>query len=163
MFGIKRKKVDVFEVVTPIEGICIPMTAVADDVFAKKMIGDGFAIKPSKDANQVVAPIRGKVVALPDSKHAVGIMDETHGVSVLVHIGLNTVNLNGKGFTTQVNLNQEVTAGTPLVTIDRKVMATAGLDMTTMVIFTDGYTGEVPLGGKLNQRLTAGTPVLKQA
>ena len=71
MFGIKRKKVDVFEVVTPIEGICIPITAVMDEVFAKKMMGDGFAIRPSEDTNQVVAPISGKIVALPESKHAI--------------------------------------------------------------------------------------------
>ena len=133
MFGIKRKKVDVFEVVTPIEGICIPITAVMDEVFAKKMMGDGFAIRPSEDTNQVVAPISGKIVALPESKHAIGIMDETRGVSVLVHIGLDTVGLNGRGFTAHVKLNQEVKAGTLLVTLDRQTMATAGLDMTTIV------------------------------
>ena len=163
MFGIKRKKVDVFEVVTPIEGICIPITAVMDEVFAKKMMGDGFAIRPSEDTNQVVAPISGKIVALPESKHAIGIMDETRGVSVLVHIGLDTVGLNGRGFTAHVKLNQEVKAGTLLVTLDRQTMAIARLDMTTIVVFTEGYTGEVPLGSKLHQQLAAGTPVLKQA
>ncbi|MCT4457470.1 PTS glucose transporter subunit IIA [Lactiplantibacillus paraplantarum] len=163
MFGIKRKKVDVFEVLTPIEGICIPITDVADEVFAKKMMGDGFAIRPSEAANQVVAPISGKIIALPESKHAIGIMDETRRIAVLVHIGLDTVSLNGKGFTAHVELNQEVQAGSLLVTIDRQMMATAGLDMTTMVVFTEGYTGEVPLGSKLHQQLAAATPVLKQA
>ena len=82
---------------------------------------------------------------------------------MLVHIGLDTVSLNGKGFTAHVELNQEVQAGSLLVTIDRQMMATAGLDMTTMVVFTEGYTGEVPLGSKLHQQLAAATPVLKQA
>ncbi|MFO1547641.1 PTS glucose transporter subunit IIA [Lactiplantibacillus plantarum] len=71
--------------------------------------------------------------------------------------------LNGRGFTAHVKLNQEVKAGTLLVTLDRQTMATAGLDMTTIVVFTEGYTGEVPLGSKLHQQLAAGTPVLKQA
>ena len=60
MFGIKRKKVDVFEVVTPIEGIYIPITAVMDEVFAKKMMGDGFAVIP--EDNVIASPIDGTVV-----------------------------------------------------------------------------------------------------
>ncbi|MDV0429534.1 PTS glucose transporter subunit IIA [Lactiplantibacillus sp. DA1] len=163
MFKLRRKKVAPFEVVAPIEGICLPITAVKDDVFAKKMMGDGFAIEPIMHATQVVAPISGKIVALPASKHAIGITDEIHGISILVHVGLNTVSLAGKGFTALVKLNQTVDVGTPLLTLDWNLMMTSGLDMTTMVVFTDGYTGTVPIGHKQDQHLKAGDPVLKQA
>ncbi len=61
MFGITKKKSNIFVVATPIEGVCIPITAVSDEVFAQKMMGDGFAIKPTNNANKVVAPISGKL------------------------------------------------------------------------------------------------------
>ncbi|MCT3295456.1 PTS sugar transporter subunit IIA [Lactiplantibacillus pentosus] len=163
MFGIKRKKTDVFEVVAPIDGVCVPITAVNDDVFAKKMMGDGFAIIPGPDTNQAVAPISGKIIALPESKHAIGIANEDYGISVLVHIGLDTVSMAGQGFTTFVALNQHVDAGTPLLTYDAQLFASKGLDMTTMVVFTDGYTGEVPLSSKADSHVNAGDPILKQA
>lgn len=163
MFGITKKKSNIFVVATPIEGVCIPITAVSDEVFAQKMMGHGFAIKPTNNANKVVAPISGKVVSLPESKHAIGITDEVRGISVLVHIGIDTVRLKGKGFKTFVEVGQEVKVGAQIATINRATLDAEDFDLTTMVVFTEGYTGEIPLGSKLNQQLALGTLVLKQA
>lgn len=163
MFGLKKKKATKFEVVAPITGECIPLTKVPDQVFSTKMMGDGFAVIPADDANQVVAPIAGTVVALPDSKHAVGIAADIQGIQVLVHIGLDTVKLQGQGFTTQVKMDQKVEAGTPIVVFDSEVMKAADLNMTTMVIFTDGYKDSIDIGSKAMTNVTAGQAILKQA
>ncbi|KRM78895.1 pts, eiia [Lapidilactobacillus dextrinicus DSM 20335] len=163
MFGLKKKKTTKFEVVAPINGECIPLDKVPDQVFSTKMMGDGFAVIPEENAHQVVAPITGTVVALPDSKHAVGIAADIQGIQVLVHIGLDTVKLQGTGFTPQVKIDQKITAGTPIVAFDPKVMQDAGLNMTTMVIFTDGYKESIDIGSKAMTQVTAGQAILKQA
>ncbi|MDV7757530.1 PTS sugar transporter subunit IIA [Liquorilactobacillus mali] len=163
MFSIRRKSTLKFQVVAPISGKCIPLTEVNDNVFSKKMMGDGFAIVPNPSAHQIVAPITGKIVAFPDSKHAIGIESTILRISILVHIGLNTVSLNGEGFSSEIQLNQHVNAGDSLVVFDSNMMKRANLDMTTMVIFTDGYHQPIQLGNKINQDLRAGTTVLKQA
>lgn len=163
MFGIKKKPASNFEVLAPITGKCIPLASVQDNVFAKKMMGEGFAIIPDKQANQVVSPITGEIVLLPESKHAIGIKSEIYDLSVMVHIGLNTVELNGSGFTPQVKLNQKVNAGDPIMQFDIKTMKEREVDMTTMVIFTDGYEEPIELNQKVNQSVSAGTPILKQA
>ncbi|KRN28790.1 pts, eiia [Lactobacillus selangorensis] len=164
MFGFKKKqKPAAFVVVAPITGEAIPLDEVNDKVFSTKMMGDGFAVKPADGATQVVAPISGTIVALPSSQHAVGIKANVHGISVLVHIGLDTVQLKGKGFTPHVAIDQEVTAGDPVIDFDPQVMADAGLEMTTMVIFTDGYQDAIDIGSKKHTAVTAGQPILKQA
>ena len=135
MFGIKRKKVDVFEVVTPIEGICIPITAVMDEVFAKKMMGDGFAVEPAN--GNIVSPVSGTVSSIFPTKHALGIVTEA-GLEVLVHIGLDTVSLEGKPFTVHVAEGQKVAAGDLLVTADLDAIRVAGRETSTVVVFTNG-------------------------
>lgn len=163
MFGLKNKIEQKFEVVSPIKGKIISLEEVNDDVFAKKMMGEGFAIEPSADAKEIVSPVNGKIVALPDTKHAIGIKTKEHNIDILVHVGLNTVNLNGKGFSTKIKLNQEVKAGDPILQIDRDVMNKAKIDMTTMVIFTDGYKGPIDVNKKEDKIVKAGDPILKQA
>ncbi|MQS75500.1 PTS sugar transporter subunit IIA [Companilactobacillus halodurans] len=163
MFGLKSKKKQLFEVVSPISGECIPIDEVNDEVFSKKMVGDGFAVKPDDSSNIVVSPVSGKIVALPDSKHAIGIQSDINDINILVHIGLNTVNLHGKGFSSKVKLNQSVKIGQPIMEINRKILKQANVDMTTMVVFTDGYNGSIELGSKKNHSIKSGQPVLKQA
>lgn len=140
MFGFLKKDRKV--IVAPVSGKCIPIEEVSDPVFSTKMMGDGFAIVPSEET--VAAPADGEIVMIPDSKHAFGLKTKS-GVELLVHIGLDTVNLNGEGFTILQEQGAKVKAGTPIIRFDRKFMEEKGIDLTTMVIFTDGKDGEVSL------------------
>ncbi len=160
MFRLKKNE-EKFEVVSPIAGKCLEITEVNDDVFSKKMLGDGFAIKITDNASKIVSPISGKVILLPKTNHAIGLKSTIHkDIEVLVHIGIDTVNLQGRGFTPQVKVGQLVKAGEPLMEFDPLIMKQSRLDMTTMVIFTSGYDSEIDLGDKLHQTVKAGTFIL---
>ena len=139
MFGIKRKKVDVFEVVTPIEGICIPITAVMDEVFAKKMMGDGFAMKTSDGI--IVSPVEGTIVTVFPTKHAVTI-NSVDGREVLIHLGVDTVSLKGEGFETFVEENQKVKVGDKLVKMDVEFIEKNAKSSMPIVVFTNLSEGE---------------------
>ena len=140
MFGFFRKESN--EIVSPIRGKCIPIEDVKDQVFASKMMGDGFAIIPS--GNRVVSPIDGEIVLIPASKHAVG-LKARNGIEILVHVGLDTVNLNGRGFKVLKSKGDKVKAGEALIEFDSMIMKEKDIDMTTMVIFTSGYDKEIKL------------------
>lgn len=158
MFGLKKKSS--FKVVAPISGVCQPLTTVNDDVFSKKMVGDGFVLKPNETANTVVSPIDATVEMLPDSKHAIGIKSVNTPIELLVHIGLDTVKLNGTGFEALVKQGDQVKAGQPVIKFDPQIMAKQKLDMSTMVIFTSGYQQPIDLGSKYQQQVTAGQTLL---
>lgn len=151
-----------FEVVAPITGECISLAEVNDEVFAKRMMGEGFAVRPAPKANLVVAPIAGEVVALPDSHHAVGIKAAHKSLEVLIHIGLNTVALAGTGFTALIKKGDKVNVGTPLIRFDEKLMAQKKIDMSTMVIFTNGYSQPLKLGTLEHSSVTAAQPLLRE-
>lgn len=143
MFGLfNKKKNEKFSVVAPVSGILTDLTDVKDPVFAEKMMGDGFAVVPEEPV--VYTPISGKIASLPDSKHAIGIQN-SNGVEVLIHIGLDTVNLNGKGFKAFVKEGTEVKQGDKLVEFDSEFMKENGIDTTVMVIFTLGFDKKVEL------------------
>lgn len=128
--NIFQKKTNIY---SPVSGECIDITSVADPVFATKMMGDGIAIIPSKFIFS--APIEGKVVMIAETNHAFGI-ERKDGVSVLVHIGIDTVNLSGKGFSRLVSIDKNVKEGTPLIEVDKSSIP-SNIDLTTMVIILD--------------------------
>ena len=135
MFGLFRnKKKAGEEVVAPATGMLMPLDDVTDDVFSQKMMGDGFAIDPEE--NEVVAPVSGTISTVFPTKHAIGITTPS-GLDVLVHMGLDTVELEGKPFAVSVNLNDTVTAGQILATIDRDEIKASGYDDTIVVIYTN--------------------------
>ena len=115
-------------------GELVDLTKVADSTFAQKMLGDGFAVEPS-DGN-IVAPVTGEVTAVFPTKHAVGITTPA-GLEVLIHIGIDTVTLDGKPFVAQVAVGDQVKHGDLLVTADLEAIKDAGKPVTTMVIFTN--------------------------
>lgn len=142
MFGLfkKRKK----EVQTKgyyafVDGKSIDITEVPDEMFATKMLGDGIAIQPSSD--EFVSPCNGKITTIMDSKHAIGIENED-GIQILIHIGLDTVNLGGEGFHVHCAVGDQVTVGTPLVTVDRSLVKSNNLKDVTMMVFVElnGHT-----------------------
>ena len=119
---------------SPIAGKVIPLADVPDPVFAGGLVGAGVGIVPTD--GRVVAPFDGVVIVAPASGHAVGLRS-TDGVELLIHVGIDTVNLGGRGFTTHVEVEQAVRAGDPLVDVDLKVIEDAGYALATPVIVTN--------------------------
>lgn len=159
MFNIFKKKKAVAvaskEVAAPVEGKLIDLSDVNDEVFSQRMMGDGFAIVPSASSTEIVSPIDGEVTMIPDTKHAVGLKNES-GLEVLVHIGLDTVNLDGKGFEPLVAVGDTVKKGQPIMKINQKIFKDGGYDCTTMVIFTKGYDKKFEPSKEYNSQVNAG-------
>lgn len=122
------------KVFAPANGKLVSIEEVADPVFSQKMMGDGFAIIPTD--GDIYSPVEGKVISVFPTKHAVGIAME-NGIEVLVHMGLDTVELDGKPFTTTVTEGQEVTSSTKISTVDLQALADAGKDNAMVVVFTN--------------------------
>ena len=123
------------EVYSVADGQVIALEQVKDPVFAQKMMGDGFAVEPAN--GNIVSPVSGTVSSIFPTKHALGIVTEA-GLEVLVHIGLDTVSLEGKPFTVHVAEGQKVAAGDLLVTADLDAIRAAGRETSTVVVFTNG-------------------------
>jgi glucose-specific phosphotransferase system IIA component len=135
MFGFKKKvNVPANELVAPADGQSIALEDVKDDVFSKKMMGDGIAFTLS--GNKLVAPCAGTVSAAFPGGHAYGIK-MTNDAEVLIHFGLETVGLHGKGITPRVKVGDKVSAGDLLAKLDMRTLKNTGLDLTTMVIITN--------------------------
>jgi PTS system trehalose-specific IIC component len=118
-----------------LSGKTVAIEEVPDQVFASKALGDGIAIEPTD--NVVIAPCDCVIsVTMDESNHAVGFMLE-NGADVLIHIGLDTVNMNGKGFTCHVKNGQKVKAGEKLITFEPAVIKAAGHPAITMLVVTD--------------------------
>lgn len=123
------------EVYSVADGQVVALEQVKDPVFAQKMMGDGFAVEPAN--GNIVSPVSGTVSSIFPTKHALGIVTEA-GLEVLVHIGLDTVSLEGKPFTVHVAEGQKVVAGDLLVTADLDAIRVAGRETSTVVVFTNG-------------------------
>ncbi len=119
----------------PVDGETINITEVNDDVFSKKLIGDGLAVYPKN--NQIYAPIDGEVVYLADSKHAIG-FKTTDDKEVLLHMGLETVLLKGEGFDIKVKKNQKVKRGTLIAQIALDKFIREGFDPVIIIVNTNG-------------------------
>ncbi len=122
------------EVYSVADGQVVALEQVKDPVFAQKMMGDGFAVEPAN--GNIVSPVSGTVSSIFPTKHALGIVTEA-GLEVLVHIGLDTVSLEGKPFTVHVAEGQKVVAGDLLVTADLDAILAAGRETSTVVVFTN--------------------------
>ena len=123
------------EVYSVADGEVIALEQVKDPVFSQKMMGDGFAVEPEN--GNIVSPVSGTVSSIFPTKHALGLVTEA-GLEVLVHIGLDTVSLEGKPFTVHVTEGQKVVAGDLLVTADLDAIREAGRETSTIVVFTNG-------------------------
>ncbi len=119
---------------SPLDGTVIPLAEVEDPVFAGGMVGPGVGIRPT--SNTVVSPVDGTIALVFPTGHAIGIRTDT-GVELLIHIGLDTVKMEGKGFTCHVAADDIVEVGTPLVTFDPEAIEAAGFKTTTPVLVTN--------------------------
>ena len=145
------------EVYSVADGEVIALEQVKDPVFSQKMMGDGFAVEPAN--GNIVSPVSGTVSSVFPTKHALGLVTEA-GLEVLVHIGLDTVSLEGKPFTVHVAEGQKVAVGDLLVTADLDAIRAAGRETSTIVVFTNA---DAIQSVKLEQTgsLTANTVVAK--
>ncbi len=121
------------EVLQPVKGKVIAREDIPDDTFAAGILGDGVGIEPEEGI--VTAPFDGTVTAVMDSKHAVTL--EKNGMEMLIHVGVNTVNMNGEGFETFVSEGEEVKAGQKLIAFDRDAIKKAGYSDTVAVLLTN--------------------------
>lgn len=118
----------------PVQGEILPIEKVNDKVFSTKVMGDGYAVIPS--ANEITAPVDGVISLIADTKHAFGIM-APNGAEILVHIGLDTVNLQGEGFTVKAKVGDVVKAGQPIIDANFDLIKSKGYDTTTIVVCTN--------------------------
>ena len=122
------------EIKSPMNGTVIPLSEVPDAVFSSEMLGKGFGVEPSE--GKAYAPVDGEVTTVFDTKHAIGLMSK-HGVELLIHIGMDTVKLNGKGFDVKVKTGDQVKAGDLLAEFDMDFIKGEGYPVTTAVVVTN--------------------------
>ena len=141
-------------IVSPMAGEAISMTAVSDPVFASEAMGKGAAVEPTE--GKVYAPADGSITMVAETGHAIGLLSEG-GVEILIHIGIDTVNLKGGPFTAKCQAGESVKKGDLLMDVDLDAIKEASLPTTTMVIITntddfssvEGHTGTVKAGDAL--------------
>lgn len=126
----------VIDITSPVEGECIELSEVKDDVFASKAMGEGIAVLPTKGV--ITAPTDCEVASLFPTLHAIGLKLD-NGAEMLIHVGINTVELNGKYFTKHVNQGDLVKKGDKLISFDIDKIKKAGYDVTTPVIVNNTF------------------------
>lgn len=138
MFGLfkknKTEKKDTLNFVAPVDGKTMDLSEVPDPVFAQKMAGDGLAIDATGDI--IVAPCDGDLTLVFKTKHAFA-MTLDNGIELLVHIGIETVSLNGEGFEQLAEAGTKVKAGTPIIKIDREFIKSKNLPLVTPILITN--------------------------
>ncbi|AQS06561.1 MULTISPECIES: PTS sugar transporter subunit IIA [Clostridium] len=132
-----------FKIVSPTEGKLKSITSVIDEVFASKALGDGFAIEPKQGV--VYSPIVGVVSMIFPTLHAIG-LKANNGAEILIHVGIDTVKLNGKGFKTFVREGQKIKIGDKLLEFDIEEIKDKVPSTDVIVIFTSGEICELVNG-----------------
>lgn len=128
----QQVKTSEFAIMAPATGNVVALESTTDPAFSSRAMGDGVAIVPT--AGQIVSPVTGTVGAIFPTGHAFAIVTEDGATQVMVHIGIDTVRLKGRGFTTHVAQGDYVRSGQPIVTIDLDEVSAAGFDPTTFVV-----------------------------
>lgn len=150
-----QKESNPIVVKSPVDGQAVPLEQIPDEVFSTKVLGDGIAVIPQEaDALTVYSPISGTISLFADTCHAVG-LTTPEGVELLLHFGLDTVNLNGEGFTPRATQGEKIKAGQPLMDVDLTVLKKNKLNPITILVISDTkdytpifYTGNNVSAGK---------------
>ena len=145
------------EVVSPLAGQVKPISQATDPVFSSGVMGQGVVIEPSQ--GELVSPVNGTVTVLFPTKHAVGIVSE-EGVEMLMHIGMDTVSLDGKGFEAHVEQGDKVVVGQQLISFDMDVIKKAGLVTETPVIITNQDDFQADVEGNLPRDINRGDDLM---
>ncbi|WP_307746702.1 PTS beta-glucoside transporter subunit IIABC [uncultured Pantoea sp.] len=144
------------DILSPMTGTVLALGQIPDPTFASGLLGQGVAIIPSD--NKVIAPFAGEVASLFQTRHAIGLLSHS-GIELLIHVGIDTVRLDGKPFTAHVKVGDTFRAGDLLLEFDRQAILDAGYDLATPIIITnsDEYPEVMTVAGTA---VTAGTPLL---
>lgn len=142
----RRKKGGGPDIYSPTRGRFVRFADVADSTFSSGIMGCGLAIEP--DEELVRSPINGEVTMLFPTKHAIGIKRED-GLEILIHIGIETVNLGGEGFESYVKVNDHVKAGESMIKFNRALIKDKKLDATVIVVFPNGKDYNVSINEAL--------------
>lgn len=124
------------EIFSPVDGQVVQIENVQDPVFSQKMLGDGIAIRPALAVISVVSPIDGVIQSVHSSNHAYGIVSD-NGVEVLVHIGVDTVNLKGEGFASSMKEGVKVKKGDELAKVDFSLVASKAPSVDVIIVLTN--------------------------
>lgn len=159
MLGLFNKSI---KIKAPVNGLSVDLDEVPDEVFSQRMMGEGVAIRPTDGL--FVAPADGELTMLFKTGHAYG-MILANKVEILIHIGIDTVELGGEGFQILAQQGQSVTAGTPIVQVDLDLLRQRGYDPITPIIITApdtvGKDSAAKVKTEVNQTVTAGiSPIL---
>lgn len=133
----KKQKLQIF---SPVQGKILSLDQVPDPVFSEKMMGEGVAIMPS--GGNIHSPIDGSVILVADTKHAIGIRSKD-GTEILIHIGLETVSLNGVGFNTHVKIGDSVSIGQLLVDVDWTYLKKHAESIITPIVITNSNDRDI--------------------
>ncbi|RAS74284.1 PTS sugar transporter subunit IIA [Priestia endophytica] len=136
LFGKKTREENI---TAPLTGRIFSLENVPDPVFSQKMMGEGFAIEPTN--GEVVAPIDGEIVQLFHTKHAIGLKTE-NGAEIIIHVGLETVAMEGEGFTAHVKEGSKVKKGDKLLTVDLEKVREKAKSTVTPVVVTNSADSE---------------------
>ncbi|CAK9885705.1 MAG: PTS system beta-glucoside-specific EIIBCA component [Candidatus Erwinia impunctatus] len=144
------------DVLAPMSGTVLPLDKIADATFASGMLGAGVGIVPAD--NRVIAPFAGEVASIFGTRHAIGLLSNC-GIEILIHVGIDTVKLDGAPFTTHVKVGDKIQPGDLLLTFDRQAILDAGYDLTTPIIISnsDDYSAVTVIA---NTVVEAGMPLL---
>lgn len=153
MFGFKKKKAT-NELLAPTNGEVVELSETNDPVFSTGAMGQGFGLDPTDGT--IYAPVTGKITLVAETKHAIG-FETTDGLQVLVHLGIDTVELKGKGFDLPVTAGQEVNAQDKLGTMDLEQIKTAGYQTTVLTVITNSSDLD------LNLNVTTGMTTARKA
>ena len=145
------------EVVSPLAGQVKPLSQATDPVFSSGVMGQGVVIEPSQ--GELVSPVNGTVTVLFPTKHAVGIVSE-EGVEMLMHIGMDTVSLDGKGFESHIKQGDKVVVGQQLISFDMDIIKEAGLVTETPVIITNQDDFQADVEGNLPRDIKRGDALM---
>ncbi|QYK67472.1 PTS glucose transporter subunit IIA [Paenibacillus sp. S02] len=138
MFGFKKKKIESpsIDISSPLSGQFLALNEVQDEAFSSKAMGEGFAILP--DSGKVIAPFDGIIAHIMEkSKHAI-LIEHKNGVQLLIHVGMNTVSLKGKGFTAHVSNSDRVKKGQLLLEFDMETLRENGCSTVTPIVVPGG-------------------------
>jgi glucose-specific phosphotransferase system IIA component len=132
MLNFFKKKKEI--ITSPANGNVIFMESIEDEMFSKKLLGDGFAVEPTD--GEIYSPVEGKVISIFPTKHAISIITN-NGLEVLVHMGLDTVELDGEGFEVLVQEGQKLTNQTKLANMNLEYISECSKLTTVIVVFTN--------------------------
>ncbi|MEG6567988.1 PTS glucose transporter subunit IIA [Thermoanaerobacterium saccharolyticum] len=134
MLNIFRKSCKRLLIKAPVDGEIVDIVEVPDEVFSQKLVGDGVAINPKSDI--FVSPVDGVITTVFPTKHAIGIKT-IEGIEIMIHVGVDTVKLNGEGFTTFINEGDKVKVGDKLLQINKLILESKAKSLISPIIITN--------------------------